>query len=168
MRILRLLAALLAVSLAACNESNSGPSAPPAEDLLTFVFFHVDPAHNGATMTPLHSNIKITKNNNDCIYIVSWEDSSGSSTTRTQLQLHFTPASRLRIQRDDGKHYFQNIDGARGILTQTDLTRNRVFYQNLNATYDDALISSFDDDLADRAVTTFQTFIKNYCASAAY
>lgn len=160
-RIMAFVAMALATASAACN---TGPS---AENLLTFVFFHVDPSAPGTTgAASIYSNIHVTRNNNNCIYIIAWDHSDGSSNTRTQLQLHFTPTSRLRIQRDDGKHYFQNIDGARGILTQIDLTRNQVFYQNLNATYDDALISSFEDNLADRAVATFQTFIQNYCATA--
>lgn len=168
MRIPPLLAALFAVSLAACNESNSGPPAPPAEDLLTFVFFHVDPAHPGTTQAPpLPPNTKIEKTSN-CHYQISWDDPAGTFTQRTQYNVAFQPTSRLRIE-PDPPGYRQHIDGAAGTLTMIDVTKNQMFDQKYNASYDDLVRNNFPNDgLADRAVTTFQTFIKNYCTSTAY
>lgn len=151
-------AATLAVGMAGCD------SQPTAEELLAFAFFHVDTADASTTKAaPLHSNINVIKNNNACLYIVSWEDTEGSSTIRTQLQLHFSPTSKLSIQRTDGKGYVQDISNAPGILRRSETNTEQTLSKNLNATYADAHISSFDDDLAERAVASFNTFIKDYC-----
>jgi len=153
-----LLAATLATGLAGCNAE------PTAEDLLAFVFFRADAAHAATSPAPkLHSNITVMKNNNACLYIVSWDDPSGNATTRTQLQLHFSPTSKLTIQRTGGTGYVQEISNAPAILRLSEPNSDRTIHKNLNATYGDAQISSFDDDQAERAVASFDTFIKTYC-----
>lgn len=166
MRVPPLLAALLAVFAAACNEGNTAPPAPSAENLLTFVFFHVDPEHPGTTKAPpLPPNLKIEQTSN-CHYQIAWDDPSGSFTQRTQYNVAFTPTARLRIQ-PDPPGYWQHIDGAGGIITQIDATKHQIFNQKYNATYDDLIRNRFPDDgLADRAVAAFQTFIQHYCTGA--
>lgn len=159
MRIFVFLAALAAVGLGACNNSND------AADLIFFMIFHVDPKQPRDPNFRL-ANIKVTSLG-PCQYKVSW--AFPKSDAHQEATVDFSKATRLRFQFDqEPGDYWQFVDGA--VVDPLDLIRNAgngLIYRRNNESYDAIAVPHyFGDGLTDRVQKTFQTFRDSYCKGA--
>lgn len=155
MRILPLLAAATAISVAACDAASTPPN---AKALLAMIYFHVDPVQPDPNIKmPAHLNIEKTS---DCHYKIDWDYTEG---LRYSYTVGFSPNAAVRFQ-PDPPGYRQHIDGAGGILNKTDIETRRGS-QEYGQTYDDLMANYFLNDGMQATVTeAMRVFLKNYCS----